>query len=132
LITGYKQLEYSLEDMQQNIDIITGLYQGPLARIDENYVIVSANEAFYEVFNGKEDARGKPFVSYMSQFIKTETIVKLLDKCIKSGTGIKSADVVFADGLAKHGKIDVIPLKNRVAGKTLLITFSFKTKGLEK
>jgi two-component system CheB/CheR fusion protein len=133
LITGYKQMEYMVEGLKQNIDVVTRLYKEPLVSVDESNTIISANEAFYEVFNIKDkgDARGKPFISYMSQFIKTETVAKLLDKA-KNGTGIKSADLVFADGTAGNGKIEMMPLKNRVAGNALLITFSFKTKGLEK
>jgi two-component system CheB/CheR fusion protein len=132
LITGYKQMEYTLEDMQKNMDTITRLYKEPFVQIDESYNILLANEVFYDVFNvkDKEDVQDKPFISYVSQFIKTETITRLLDKA-KNGTGIKSADLVFADGTAANGKIEVIPLKNRITGKILLIIFSFKTKGLE-
>jgi two-component system CheB/CheR fusion protein len=131
LITGYKQLEYTLEGMRQNIDTITGLYQDPLIRIDENYNILLVNQAFYDVFDVKEDALGKPFITYVSQFIKTEPLAKLLNKA-RTGAGINSDDFVLAGDKTGWCKINVIPLDDREAGKTLVVTFSIKTKELEK
>jgi two-component system CheB/CheR fusion protein len=131
LITGYKQLEYTLEGMRQNIDTITGLYQDPLIRIDENYNILLVNQAFYDVFDVKEDALGKPFITYVSQFIKTEPLAKLLNKA-RTGAGINSDDFVLAGDKTGRCKINVIPLDDREAGKTLVVTFSIKTKELEK
>jgi len=130
LVTGYKQLEHTLEHMRQNIDVLTHLYTDPLIRINENYDILSANQAFYDAFDIKEDALGKPFITSVSQFIKTEPLAKLLNKA-KAGAGINSEDFVLA-GKTGRCKINVIPLDDREAGKTLVVTFSTKTKGLEK
>jgi two-component system CheB/CheR fusion protein len=135
LVTGYKQLEHTLEHMRQNIDILTHLYTDPLIRINENYDILSANQAFYDVFNinsSNEDVQGKPFVAYISQLMKTEPMVKLLNKA-RSSAGIQSADIVLAvNRTTTHCKINVIPLEDHIAGMILLVTFSIKTKGLEK
>jgi two-component system CheB/CheR fusion protein len=118
LITGYKQLEYMHWKVCSRILISLPALQGAdlyvLTKITPSYLLTKLFTRFLMV---KIKMRRVSRFSYMSQFIKTETMAKLLDKA-KNGTGIKSADLVFADGTAGHGKIDVIPLKNRVAGKT--------------
>ena len=75
--------------------------------------------------------QGKPFITYVSQFIKTEPLAKLLNKA-RAGAGINSEDFVLAGNKTGQCKITIIPLDDREAGKTLVVTFSIKTKGLEK
>jgi two-component system CheB/CheR fusion protein len=130
LITGHKQLEYTLQHMQQQIDTLTGIYLGPLVGINQKHDILFANQAFYEAFKINEDAAGKPFIAYMSQFIKTETIVNLLNKPDKADT--QSAEFVLPNDKASPGIINLIPVNGPANGKLLLVTFAIKVKGLEK
>ncbi|GGH01573.1 chemotaxis protein CheB [Mucilaginibacter phyllosphaerae] len=131
LITGYKQLEYKIEGLQQKFDSISRLYPDALAHIDANNNILWANETFREILKIEEDLQGKPFIPYLEQFIKTEPVLKLLNKA-KSGAGVKSADFVLAGSSPGHCTISAIPLKNDEAGSVLLVTLAMKTKGLEK
>ncbi|TSD62907.1 PAS domain-containing protein [Inquilinus sp. KBS0705] len=131
LITAYKQMEHTLLGMRQAIDMLSWVYPGPVARIDENYTVISVNEAFSQIFKSKQEVFGKPFLPYMEQFFKTEAIIKLLDSV--KGDGIVKSDEVLLNmgGHTGSCKINVLPLKDQIAGSTLIVTFSLKTKGLE-
>jgi two-component system CheB/CheR fusion protein len=125
LVTRYKQLEYALENKTKAVNLLSDLYPEPVIRVDKDDKIITVNKAFYNIFNGKDEAPGKQFVPYMSQFIKTETVEHLYNNG-KGGAGLKNKEVVLTQGSTGSWQVNILPIEDLISGKTTLITFSLK------
>jgi len=128
LITGFKHMETLLKDSGHNLNTLLQLMDNPAVCVDEDYAVLSVNEGFTKQFHIKEeDIKSKQLIAYLSQFVKTDTLVKMLDK-VKAGSEIERADFTFTGTVAGNCEISTILFKGYPANGSLLITFSFKAK----
>jgi len=132
LITNYKNMEQALADIRRSVDVFTGLYPAPVLRLNSDYIVLSANQASGQLFDNKaNEIIGKDFISFISQFTKTDKLKKLLDG-VKSNSGAKNADLIFADPLPGTYNINIIALNDHDTGKSFLVILTLKLKGVEK
>jgi two-component system CheB/CheR fusion protein len=130
LVTGYKQLEYLVDDMRAAIELMVKQSSEPMAVLDDNLIIRSANGAFGDLFNLKpEKDQNLPFIPFIEKFTRTEKLQKLLDKSRKLNTPEKGS-LVFTGNAIGSFTVTIIPLKDQ--DRAFLISLSQTTNGIKK
>jgi two-component system CheB/CheR fusion protein len=128
LITGFKHMETLLKDSGHNLNTLLQLMDNPAVCVDEDYAVLSVNEGFTKQFDTEEeDIQGKQLIAYLSQFVKTDTLVKMLGK-VKAGSEIERANFTFTGTVAGSCEISTIHFKGYPANGALLVIFSFIAK----
>lgn len=132
LVTGYKQMQYLVEDMRGSIELMMELSPGPVAILDDGLVIRAINEAFGVLFNTQpEKSQNQPFIPLIEKYTKTDKLQKMLNKS-KELSIPEKGNLIFTGDLTGSYLVNIIPLKDQDKGRAFLVSLSQTINGNKK